>query len=103
MRNFQDTSYACKRMSTLLKKPSSPVFLNNYVQNKTKNFLHTFADIAKETACEKNSRKETLELVLLEVFISLSKRQHFWKPMFKDIYTIFHCTTSIDCILLITY
>ena len=104
MRNFQDTFYACKRVSTLFKKPSSPVFLNNYEQNKIKNFLHTFVDITYETACEKNQRKETLlELILLEVFISLSKRPDFWKPLFKVIYTIFHCTTSIDFILLITF
>ena len=60
MRNFQDTLYACKQMSTRFKKPYSPVFLDNYEQNKTKKFLHTFVDIAKETACEKIQRNETL-------------------------------------------
>ena len=35
-------------------------------KKKKKKILHTFADIAKETACEKNQRKETLlELELL--------------------------------------
>ena len=34
------------------KKRCSPVFLDNYKQNKTR-FLHTFVDIAKETAGEK--------------------------------------------------
>ena len=74
MRNCQDTFYSCRRVSTCFKKPCSPVFLNNYKQNKTKTLLHTFVDIAKETACEKNQRKDTLpELVLTEVFISLNK------------------------------
>ena len=52
--------------------------------NKTnKKFLHTFVDIAKETACEKFQRKETLlELELLEVFVSLKKRPDFWKSLF---------------------
>ena len=71
-------------------------FLNNYVQNKTKKILHTFVDNAKETACEKIQRKETLlELELLEVFVSLNKRPDFWKSLSKIIYTIFHCRTSI--------
>ena len=60
MTNFQDILYESKRVSTRFKKPWSPVFLNNYQQKKTKKILHTFADIAKETACEKNQRKETL-------------------------------------------
>ena len=61
-------------MSTRFKKPCSPVFLDSYKQNKTKNFPHTFVDIAKEAACEKNYRKESLlELELLEVFVSLNK------------------------------
>ena len=72
--NSLDTFYACRQVFTCFKKPCSPVFLNNYKQNKTKTLLHTFLDIAKETACEKNQRKDTLpELVLTEVFISLNK------------------------------
>ena len=92
MRNFQDTFYAWKRVSTRFKKPCSPVFLNNYKQNKTKDFQHTFADTAKETACEKNRRKETL---YLDVVINLNKRPDLWKPLSKVIYIIFHCRTSI--------
>ena len=57
MRNFQDTLCACKRVFARFKKPCSPVFLDNYEQKKTKKFLHTFADIAKETTCEKIQRK----------------------------------------------
>ena len=80
MRNFQDTLDTCKRVSTRFKKPYSSVFLDNYEQNKTKKILHTFVDIAKETTCEKNQRKETLlELEVLEVFVSLNKRPDFWK------------------------
>ena len=76
MRNLQDTFYPCKRVSTRFKTPRSPVFLNNYEQNKTKNFQHTFVDI------EKSQRKETvLEFVLIEVFISLNKRPDFWKSI----------------------
>ena len=64
--------------------------------NKTKKFLQTFVDIAKETACEKIQRKKTLlELELLEVSVSLSKRTDFWKSLSKIIYIIFHCRTSI--------
>ena len=71
-------------------------FLDNYIQRKTKKLLHTFVDIAKETACEKNKRKEAvLELELLQVFVSLSKRPDFWKSLPKIIYTIFHCRASI--------
>ena len=71
-------------MSTRFQKPCSPVFLDNYEQNETKKFLHTFADIAKETACEKIHRKEILlELELLEVFVSLNKRLDFWKSLPK--------------------
>ena len=74
MKSFQDTFYACRRVSTSFKEPCSPVFLNNYEQTKTKNFLHTFEDIAKDTVSEKNLREQTrLELVFLEVFISLNK------------------------------
>ena len=59
MTNFQDTICAYKRVTALFKKPCSPVFLNNYQQKK-------YADIVKETAYEKNQRKETLfELELL--------------------------------------
>ena len=58
--------YACNEVSTRFKKPCSPAFLDNYEQNKTKEFLHIFVDIAKVTACKKNQRKETLlELKLL--------------------------------------
>ena len=78
------------------KKQCSPVFLDNYEQNKTKNFLHSFVDIAKETACEKIQRKETLlELKLLELFVNLNKRPDFWKSLSKIICMIFHCRTSI--------
>ena len=78
MKNFQDTLYAYKRGSTRFKKPCSPIFLDNYEQNKTKIFLHTFVDTAMETACEKIQRKETLlKLGLLEVFVSLNKRPNF--------------------------
>ena len=95
MRNFQDTLHACKHVSTCFKKTFSPIFLGNYEQNKTK-FLHTFVDIAKETACEKTPRKETLlELELLEVFVGLNKRPDFWKSLSKIVYIIFHCRTSI--------
>ena len=96
MRNFQDTLYARKRVSKRFKKPCSPIFLDNYEQNKTKRFLHTSVDIAKETACEKIQRKETLlELELVEVFVSLNKRPAFWKSLSKFIYIIFHCRNSI--------
>ena len=62
-------------MSTCFKKLFSPVFIDNYEQHKAKRFLHSFVDIAKETACEKNQRKEArLPLELLEVFASLNKR-----------------------------
>ena len=45
-----------------------------------KKILHTYADIAKETTCEKNKRKVTrLELEFLEVFVSLDKRRIFLK------------------------
>ena len=61
MRDFQDALYASKRVSTRFKKPCSPVFLDNCEQKKRKQILHTFVvDIAKETMCEKNQRKETL-------------------------------------------
>ena len=96
MRNFQDTLCAFKRVSTRFKKPCSPVFLDNYEQNKTKKFLYTFVDIAKETVFEKIQRKDTLlNLELLEVFLSLNKRPDFWKSLSKIIYIIFHCRTSI--------
>ena len=58
MRNFQDTLYACKQVSTRFKKPCSPVF--SITTNKTKQKMHTFADITKETTCKKIKRKETL-------------------------------------------
>ena len=48
MRNFQNTLDACKQVSTRFKKTGSPIFLDNYEQNKTKKFLHTLVDIAKE-------------------------------------------------------
>ena len=60
MRNFQDTVYACKLVSTRFKNPYSPTFLDNYKQNKTKTTLHTFAGIAKETVFKKIQSKETL-------------------------------------------
>ena len=64
-------------MPTRFKKPSSPVFLDNYKQNKKK-ILHTSADIAKETMSEKIQKKETLfQLELLDVFVSLNKEQDF--------------------------
>ena len=65
--------------------------------NKTKkNFLYTFVGIAKKIACEKIQRKESLlELELLKVFVSLNKRPDFWKSLYKIIYIIFHCGTSI--------
>ena len=56
MRNFQDSHYACKRVSRCFKKPCSPVFLDYYEQKK-KIILPTFVDIAKVTAHEKNSKK----------------------------------------------
>ena len=78
------------------KKPYSPIFLDNCERNKTKNFFHTFVDIAKETTCEKIQRKETLlELKLLEVFVSLNKRRDSWKSLSKIIYMISNCRTSI--------
>ena len=96
MRNFEDKFCACKRVPTLFKKPCSPVFLNNYKQNKMKNFLHTFLDIPKETAYEKNLRIVTLlELVLLEVFISLDNQPNFWKSLSKVAYIISHWRTCI--------
>ena len=85
MGNFQDTLCACKRVSTRSRKPYSPALLDNYEQNKTKKFLHTFADIAKETPCEKIRRKETL----LEVFVSLHKKTDFGKSLSKIICIIF--------------
>ena len=108
-------------MSTCFKKLFSPVFIDNYEQHKAKRFLHSFVDIAKETACEKNQRKEarlplellevfaslnkrlylklyaqffTAEPVLLEVFASLNRRPDFWKSLSKIICAIFHCRTS---------
>ena len=82
-------------MSTCFKKLFSPVFIDNYEQHKAKRFLHSFVDIAKETACEKNQRKEArLPLELLEVFASLNKRPDFWKSLSKIICAIFHCRTS---------
>ena len=57
MRNFQDTLYACMRVPTRFRKPYFPVFLDKHEQNKTKQILQTFIDIAKETACEKIQRK----------------------------------------------
>ena len=87
MRKFQDTLYACKRVSKQFKKPCSPIFLDNYEQNETKKLLHTFVDIAKEAVCEQIQTKETLlELELLEVFVSLNKRPDFWKSLSKIIY-----------------
>ena len=78
MRSFQYTVYACQQLSTRYKKTYSPVFLDNYKQNRTKKFPHTFVDIAKDNACKKIQRKETLlELELLEVFVSLKKRPDF--------------------------
>ena len=78
MRNFQDSDYTCKRVSTRFTKPCSPVFLDNYEQNKTKKILPTFVDIAKENVREKIQRKETLlELKLLEVFVSLKQKTRF--------------------------
>ena len=95
MRNFQDTLYACEPVSTRFKKPCFPIFLDNYEQNKTKQNLPIFVDIAEETACEKIQRKETLlELEVVEVFVSLNKRPDFWKSL-KLYYIIFHCRTSI--------
>ena len=60
----------------MLQKTMLSTFLDNYEQNKTKKkILHTFVDIAKETACEKIQRTETLlELELLQFFVSLYKR-----------------------------
>ena len=94
MRNFQESLYEYKRVSTRFKKPCSPIFLDNCEQNKTKTILYTFVDIAKDTAYEKNQRKET-EVELLEVFVSLNKRLDFWKSSPKIKYIIFHCRTSI--------
>ena len=51
MRNFPDTLYACKRVSTCFNKSCSQIFL--ITMNKTKQILDPFVDIAKETACEK--------------------------------------------------
>ena len=96
MRNFQYTVYACQQLSTRYKKTYSPVFLDNYKQNKTKKFPHTFVDIAKENACKKIQRKETLlELELLEVFVSLNKRPDFWKSLSKIIHMVFHCRINV--------
>ena len=53
MRNFQDALYACKGVSKRFKKPCSPVFLENYEQNKTIKYMRTFVDIAKETRVKK--------------------------------------------------
>ena len=60
MRNFQDTLYACKQVSTRFKKLCSPVFLDNYKQNKTK-FLHTFVDMLRKQ-CVKKFRERKLYL-----------------------------------------
>ena len=62
------------------------LFFFNYEQNKTKKSLHTFVDIAKESAREKIQRKEArLELELLEVFVSLNKRPDFCRSLSKII------------------
>ena len=45
MRNYENIPYECKRVSTRFNKPCSPVFLDNYKQNKTKKILHTLVDI----------------------------------------------------------
>ena len=66
--NSLDTFYACRQVFTCFKKPCSPVFLNNYKQNKTKTLLHAFVDITKETACQKNQRKDTLPELVLRSF-----------------------------------
>ena len=96
MRSFQYTVYACQQLSTRYKKTCSPVFLDNYKQNKTKKFPHTFVDIAKENASKKIQRKETLlELELLEVFVSLNKRPDFWKSLSKIIHMVFHCRINV--------
>ena len=72
-------------------------FLITTNKRKTKKILHTFVDIAKETACEKIQKKETLlELEPLEVFVSLHKKLDFWKSLSKIIYIIFHCRTSTN-------
>ena len=63
-----------------------PQFFFKYEQNKAKKSLHTFVDIAKESACEKIQRKEArLELELLEVFVSLNKRPDFCRSLSKII------------------
>ena len=66
----------------------SPIFLDNYEQNKTKKLLHTFVDIAKETACEKSQRKETLlELELLEVPKEVSTKFQISASLYLKLYT----------------
>ena len=77
MRNFQDSDYTCKRVSTRFTKPCSPVFLDNYEQNKTKKILPTFVDIAKENVREIQRKETLLELKLLEVFVSLKQKTRF--------------------------
>ena len=71
-------------------------FLITPNKKKNKTNLHTFVDIAKETVCEKNKRKETvLQLELVEVFVRVNKRLDFWKSLSKIISMIFHCRPSI--------
>ena len=80
MRNFQDTLYICKRGSTRFKKQRSPIFHDNYEQNK-KSSAH-LVDIVKGTACKKVQKKEILlGLELLEVFVNLNKRPDFGKSL----------------------
>ena len=65
-------------------------------QTKQNKFGTCFVDIAKEATCEQIQINETLlELVLLEVYVSLKKRPDFWKSLSKIIYIIFHCRTSV--------
>ena len=82
-------------MSKCCKKPCYPLFLITTNKTKHKKILHTFVDIAKETACEKIQRTETLlELELLQFFVSLYKRPDLWKSLSTIIYIVFHCRNT---------
>ena len=60
MRNFRMHFIHVSECLHVSKNHVPHFFLDNYIQRKTKKLLHTFADIANETACEKNQKKEAL-------------------------------------------
>ena len=93
---FNQKYWGIRKRAWYLHVLKNHVFLDKYKKDKTKQILHTFVDIAKETACEKIQRQDSLlELELLEVLVSLNKMPDFWKSLSKIIYIIFYCRTSM--------